>query len=106
MSTPLYAIKAMNKIFKTGSDVSSKIKSVKNKYIKGSKMGKEFSAYKGSFLKDVAKSFRSEGRMLKKAAKATPKFVYDNPFTSGVIAGGAINIGMNYGKEKKNKKKG
>ena len=106
MSIPLWAMKGMGSVFRAKDKIGSTIKKGSDKIFTSSKTGVGFGARKGSFGKDLAASFRSEGRGLRRGIKKLPKLAWDHPFTAGVAVGGAYQLATRGLKTKKNKKKG
>ena len=106
MSIPLWAMKVMVSVFRAKDKIGSTIKKGSDKIFTSSKTGVGFGARKGSFGKDLAASFRSEGRGLRRGIKKLPKLAWDHPFTAGVAVGGAYQLATRGLQPKKNKKKG
>lgn len=110
MTTPLWAIKGLNKIFGLSSKIGSKVKKGSDKIFTSSQTGKNWGARKGSFAKDFAASVRSEGRLLRKnvtfknIGSFGKKAFGDYPITTGAGIGVGLNIALS--KKNKNKKKG
>ena len=109
MTTPLWAIKGLNKIFGLSSKVRSKVKKGSDKIFTSSKTGKNWGVRKGSFAKDFAASVRSEGRLLRKnvtlqnVGSFGKKAILDYPITTGVGIGLSHKILASKNNKKKEK---